>query len=326
MEKSKKLNILGQILIFLATIAWGTSFVILKNTIEEVPAFYVIGIRFLFAGIVLSLCFIKKLKKLDKKTFFSGAILGLFVMLAYLTQTIGLMHTTPGRNAFITSSYCIMCPFLIWIIFKSKPKLYNIISAVMCVVGIGFISLSGDNGGSVNIFLGDGMTLISAVFFAFQIIFNDIYQKKGHDTVLLLTIQFLTVGVLMLAVSALFELPFRGINDYVLNGEQILKILYLAVACTLFAQSAQMIGQKYTKPMQSSIILSMEAVFGMLFSVIMGEETLSVMLGVGFAIVFIAIMVSELKLDPLKLIKRQADYDKNNGIEKSDTKEGEENE
>jgi hypothetical protein len=30
------------------------------------------------------------------------------------------------------------------------------------------------------------------------------------------------------------------------------------------------------------------------------------MLGIGFAIVFIAIMVSELKLDPMKLLKRKA--------------------
>lgn len=304
--KSKKLNILGQLLLFLATLAWGTSFFILKETIKEVPAFYVIAIRFLFAGVVLLLIFVKKLKKLDKSTFIAGVVLGLTVAAAYMTQTIGLMNTTPGRNAFLTASYCVMCPFLMWFICKNRPKLYNVISAVICIVGIGLISLSGDSGTVGNIFLGDGLTLISAVFFALQIIFIDKFQKKGCDTLLTLIFEFLTVGVFFIISSLIFELPVNGIKGYALNLEQGLKIGYLAVMCTLFAQSAQMIGQKYTKPNQSAIILSLESVFGMLFSVMLGAEQLSIMLGIGFGVVFIAILISELKLDPVKLLARRA--------------------
>lgn len=305
MERTKKLNFIGQLLLFLATIAWGTSFFILKETIAEVPAFFVISIRFLFAGIVLALIFFKRLKNIDKNTFLAGIVLGMWVALAYMTQTIGLMHTTPGRNAFITSSYCVMCPFLIWVLFKKKPKAYNVISAVLCLVGIGFISFSNDGGTSGNFFLGDGLTLVSAVFFALQIIFNDKYQKLGRNTLFLLIVQFITVGVLFAVASLIFELPVREINGYALSTEQLLKIGYLTVACTLFAQSAQMIGQKFTKPNQSAIILSLEAVFGMLFSVIVGAEKLSILLCVGFTIVFIAIIISELKLDTVGLLKRK---------------------
>ena len=121
----------------------------------------------------------------------------------------------------------------------------------------------------------------------------------------LLIVQFITVGVLFAVASLIFELPVRGINGYALNTEQLLKIGYLTVACTLFAQSAQMIGQKFTKPNQSAIILSLEAVFGMLFSVIVGAEKLSTLLCVGFTIVFIAIIISELKLDTVGLLKRK---------------------
>ena len=108
MEKSKKLNLLGIILLFSATIAWGTSFFILKETIEQVPAFYVIAIRFLIAGLGLGLIFWKKTKSMDKKTFIRGLIIGAVLAGAYATQTIGLKYTSPGKNAFLTSSYCIM--------------------------------------------------------------------------------------------------------------------------------------------------------------------------------------------------------------------------
>ena len=305
MEKSKKFNLIGQILLLLATMVWGTSFVILKNTIAEVPAMYVIAIRFLFAGVVMLLVFFKKLKTLTKQTFLSGVIVGLFITGAYVTQTIGLMNTTPGRNAFLTSSYCVMCPFLMWACFKKKPKLKNVISATICIVGIGLISLSGEQSSGANLLLGDGLTLIAAVFFGLQIIFIDRFQNKGADSSMLLVFEFLTTGVAFAIISLIFELPVHGISGYALTTDQLLKIAYLAVMCTLFAQSAQMIGQKYTTANQSSIILSVEAVFGMLFSVLMGAEKLSVMLGVGFAVVFIAIMISEINFDNVNLIKRR---------------------
>ena len=134
MIKSKKMNLLGQFLLFTATLAWGTSFLILKETINEVPAFYVIAIRFLSAGLILLAVFFKRLKKLNKKTFLGGVVIGLSVTFAYVTQTLGLMNTTPGRNAFVTSSYCVMCPFLMWMMFKQKPKICHLISAVLCLV------------------------------------------------------------------------------------------------------------------------------------------------------------------------------------------------
>lgn len=305
MEKTKKLNIIGQLLLLAATVVWGTSFFILKETISEVPAFYVIAIRFIVAGLGLLLIFIKKLKGIDKKDILRGAFLGLCLAGAYVAQTIGLQHTTPGRNAFITSSYCVMCPFLTWLIFKKRPKLYNIISAVTCVIGIGFIALSGSKIGGNKTLFGDGLTLIGAVFFGLQIIFIDKFQKDGYDSFKLLVPEILTAGLFFLICSAVFELPMQGIGAYALNKEQLIKILYLTIACTLFAQSAQIIGQKFTTANQSAIILSLESVFGTFFSVLFADEQLTAWLIIGFIVVFIAILITELKIDPIKLLKKK---------------------
>ena len=310
MPSSKKLNLIGQFLLFTATLAWGTSFLILKETISQVPAFYVIALRFLFAGVVLALVFFKRFKKLDKKTFIAGVVIGLSVTAAYLAQTLGLTYTTPGRNAFVTSSYCVMCPFLMWAIFKQKPKLINVVSAVLCLLGIGLIALSGEGAGGADLLIGDGLTLIGALFFAFQIIFIFEFQKQGLDNVLMLIFNFLTVGVLFMICSLVFELPVRGISGYALNTEQLLRVGYLAVFCTLYAQSAQLIGQRFTTANQSAIILSLEAVFGMLFSVFFGAETLSITLGFGFAIVFIAIIISEVNIDVKKLLTKKLKREK----------------
>ena len=304
MERNKKLNLIGITLLFLATLAWGTSFIILKETISELPAFFVIAVRFLLASGGLALIFIKKMKGMTKSTFYCGAILGVILTLAYITQTIGLENTTPGRNAFLTSSYCVMVPFLLWLLFKKKPRLYHLISAVTCIVGIGLVALSNDSGTGENMLLGNALTIVGAVFFGLQIIFIEKFQEKGHDAVRLLIPELLTAGVLHVFLSLAFELPFKGIGAYALNLEQALKIGYLTLACTLFAQFAQITGQKFTSASQTSIILSLEGVFGVVFSVILGDERLSVPLVIGFAVIFIAVLISELKLDPVKLFKK----------------------
>ena len=303
MEKSKKLNLIGVLLLFSATIVWGSSFFILKSTIEHVPAFYVISIRFLIAGIGLGLIFWKKTRAMDKKTFWRGVIIGAVLAAAYATQTIGLKYTSPGKNAFLTSSYCIMCPFIVWLIYKVRPKLYHVVSAILCLIGIGLVCLSGVNEGIS--FLGDGLTLISAIFFALQIIFIDRYQGQGYDSIKMLIVEVVTVGVLIMFLSLIFELP-KGISTFALNGEQIWKILYLTMVCTLYAQFALIFGQRFTTVNEASIILCLESVFGTLFSIIFTGEYLSITVIIGFVVIFIAMMISELKLDLFEKFRRKS--------------------
>lgn len=304
MNISKKLNLIGQLLLVLATVAWGTSFFILKETIETVNELFVISIRFLISGVLLGVIFYKKFKKLSKTSMARGLILGIILSLAYVIQTYGLKLTTPSRNAFLTSSYCVMVPFIVWIMTRRAPKLYNVISAVLCLVGIGFVSFSSKLELGFEYLIGDMLTLVCAVFYGLQLIFIDKYQQSGEDNVTLLVIELLTVGIVCGALSLIVELPFRP-QGFILNLEQILKIGYLTIVCTLFAQLFLIYGQKHTTVNQSSIILSLEAVFGALFSVVLGNEKLTAGLIIGFVIIFVAMIINELKLDPLKLFNNK---------------------
>ena len=301
MLSDKKKGLLGQGMLFLATLLWGTSFLILKETIKELPMFFVIFIRFIVSGVVLGLIFIKRLKtKLTKPTFLHGVILGLFLALAYITQTFGLEMSTPSRNAFLTSSYCVMCPFFTWMVFKRKPKSYNLISAVACIVGIGLIALSGKNEQGANVLLGDGLTLIAAVCFGFQIIFIEMFRQKNDDPISILFTELITVGILFGVLCVVFEVPVNALNA-TLKSEHIWKLVYLTFACTVLPQTLQLFGQRYSSPNRAGIILSLEAVFGAAFSVALGGEKLNTPLIVGFVVVFVAILISELKPDFKKI-------------------------
>ena len=303
MTKERKLNLLGMAFLLGATLAWGSSFLILKNTIEQVPGFFVIAVRFLFATLIMFLIFFKKIIKMNKKTFICGLLLGFSTAFAYLVQTWGLKYTTPARNAFLTATYCVMCPFMYWLLFRLKPTRYNVFAAITCITGVGMISLLGGNGGTgENLLLGDGLTLISGVFYSLQIIFIDKFQKDGIDPMSLLVVEFLSVGVVLGLSWAIFELPTSGIQAIAnIGAKQWGSIIYLTLVCTLFAQFTQIVGQRFANPNQSAIILSLEAVFGAMFSVIFGTEKLTVFLVIGFILTFSSILINEYKLDPIKL-------------------------
>ena len=301
MEKKARLNLIGQLLLFAATIVWGTSFFILKETIATYPPMYVIGFRFFLSAIILFLIFIKRIIKLTKGALIRGIAVGLCIAAAYLTQTYGLAKTSPGTNAFLTSLYCVICPFLFWLFYRVKPKLYNLVSMVLCVIGLALVAFSGGEE-SENEFIGCVLTIVSAIFFALQIVFNDRFQKNNDDTFQLLFVQLLTVGVILLAISFIFELPLHGIESYLFKKEHLFNVIYLTLACTVFAQLAQILGQKYTQANQATIILSLEAVFGALFSVIFGAEELSLILFLGFVVIFISVLITELKVDFRKLL------------------------
>ena len=44
----------AKVLLLLTTIIWGSSFFILKNTLDEIPVFFLLSFRFLFSALLLA--------------------------------------------------------------------------------------------------------------------------------------------------------------------------------------------------------------------------------------------------------------------------------
>lgn len=291
----KKTQFYAKLALFLAAFIWGTSFVIMKNTVDIFPPSILLGIRFTIGTLLLSVIFYKKLKLLNKDYFIKGGIIGVMLFLAYFTQTLGLTDTTPGKNAFLTAAYCVIVPFLMWIFTKKKPDLYNITAAVLCLSGVGFVSLT--QGFSIS--FGDTFTLIGAFFYAAHMVVIAIFSKD-KDPVLLTILQFGTSAVLAWLV-ALFT---SKMPSYVPLAS-VFGILYLGIFCTGIAMLLQNIGQKFSDASSASIILSLEAVFGVLISILCGTENITFSMSLGFILIFTSVIISETKLN--FLLKKTSD-------------------
>lgn len=276
-------------MLFFATIIWGSSFFILKNSVDNFPTFYVLGVRFAIAVAVLGIVFFKKVITLNRTTIKKGVIIGLFLAIAYGLQTIGLKYSTPAKNAFLTSTYCVIVPFLSWILFRKKASVYNIVAGVLCIIGIGFVSLNAD----FKVGKGELLTLFSGVFFALQLIAISRFGKT-EDTIQLLIVELVFSMLIFFGISFITESKQYPIA---LSFNDMLPIIYLSVFATVFAQMLQMQGQRRTSENEASLILALEAVFGTVFSVIFYKELMTARLYIGFIIIFLALVISETRLE-----------------------------
>lgn len=285
MENGQKRGALAKAALLVATLIWGSTFIIFKDAMNGLPPLFILAFRYLVATVILSAVFFKKLRLINKTYLWQGAVLGVFLAAAYIFQTYGLQGTTPGKNAFLTAVYCVLVPFVSWAFFGSRPDRFNFLAAATCLAGIGFVSLDGDM--SVN--AGDWLTLVGGVFFALHIAFVARFNSD-KDAVTLTLVQFFTAGVICGAGSLCFETLPSSVPPAAWT-----EIIYLAVCGTAVAMLLQNVGQKYVSSSSAAIILSLEALFGVLFSVIFGYENLSVKLVIGFALIFFAIITSETK-------------------------------
>ncbi|WP_297720334.1 DMT family transporter [Intestinimonas sp.] len=292
MSEKTEVNVLAKFatpLIILATIIWGSSFVVMKSSVNVLPTFWLLAIRFSFAAIVLAVVFWKRWKVLDREYLIGGTVMGFCLFLAYAFQTFGLEQTTSGKNAFFTAVYCVIVPFLYWIIAKRRPDKYNVLAAFLCIAGIALVSITGDNASAFN--MGDVLTLVGGFFFACHIIAVSRYSE-GRDIFILTTLQFASFA-LFSWVGVLFTSPAP--DPSVFDSSLIFGLVYLVVFASCGALLFQNIGQKYTAPSTAAVLLSLEAPFGVLFSILFADERPTPLMFVGFALIFVAVVCSETK-------------------------------
>ena len=278
-----------KILIVIATAIWGVSFVFMKDAVSVLSPAWLLGIRFTCAGIILLLILRKRVAAGFNLRFLGmGVLLGVLDFSAFLTQTIGLQHTTPGINAFLTATYCVIVPFIWWLVARRRPTVFNIGAALLAVGGIWLVSVS-SSGEGLTMGFGEAMTLVGAFAFAAHIVAVSKCAQYA-DALALTAMQFISEGLLGL-VSGAITAPAPELSVFTPNI--IAQMAFLILLASIFCFGAQNLALAHVPPAQASLLLSLESVFGVLFSVFMTGEQVTLRLLFGFVLIFAAITVSE---------------------------------
>ena len=293
----KTMRFLAKPMLFAAAFIWGTSFFIMKNALDVMPVFFLLAIRFTAGAVLLSAVAWKKWKEFTVDYLWRGAVVGGFLFLAYSVQTFGLALTTPSKNAFLTAVYCVIVPFLTWAVVKRRPDRYHVASALLCVTGVGLVSLTEE----LTMNAGDLLTLLCALFYASHIVAVE-KVSPGKDITLLTIFQFAFAAVYAWICGACTEtFPAAALADPAV----LMPMAYLCVMATTVALLFQNVGQKYTEPASAALLLSLEAPFGVMFSVLFGAERPTPLMYLGFCVIFTAMVCSETQFKFLR--KRSAE-------------------
>ena len=279
-------------MLFAAAFIWGSSFFIMKNALDAMPVQYLLAIRFTMGAVLLALICGKRWKAMTADYLWRGAIIGGCLYLAYSIQTYGLALTTSSKNAFLTAVYCVLVPFFHWAVSRQRPDRYNILAAVLCIAGVGLVSLNGD----LTINTGDLLTLLCAVFYALHIVVTA-KVSPGKDIALLTVFQFAFAALFAWVGGALTEeFPAAALS----RPETLLPLAYLGIMATTVALLFQNVGMVWSDPSSAAVILSLESVFGVLCSVVFYGDPVTGRLLAGFGLIFLAVVCSETKFAFLK--------------------------
>ena len=273
-------------LLLLTALIWGSAFAVVKNTLDSFPTAAIIAMRYAIATLLTGIAFHKRLRGLTRGDVARGAMVGLLLAAAYIVQTIGLQFTTAGKNAFLTTVYVLLVPFGCRVLFGQRLRKANYFAAGLMLAGIGLLSLEGEIGG-LNV--GDALTLLCGALFAGHIIAVERCQRDT-DVYALIVLQFGFAALYALVYALLLE---RG-RPLDFNAGSVGGLLYLAIFSTTIAMSLQNIGQSMAPASHSAILLSLESVFGALFSCLLLGEPMTPKILAGFAVIFAALMVNEL--------------------------------
>lgn len=218
-----------------------------------------------------------------KRLLKAGVLCGIFMLIGTATQQIGLLTVSAGKSGFISSIYIVFTP-LFSVIVGSRVRRRTVFCIALAMMGFAVMSLKGGLGGAT---AGDWLTLVSAAGFAAQIVAVNCFVDSDN-AILISQAQFFFCGIAGLVIAMIAEGPTLAA---LLAGVPVL--LYQTFVPTAGGYTLQIIGQKYTDSSTAALIMSLEAVFAMIFGAIFLHELMSAREIAGAAIIFGATILGQ---------------------------------
>lgn len=273
-------------MLFLAPLIWGASFAVTKGSLDAIGPNWLLSYRFILAALFMTVLVWKQIRGMDRQTLRGGILTGVELYLVQFFQTVGMLYTTAGKSAFLTATYVVMTPFVVWIAFRQRPLKRQFAGGILSLIGVGLISLNHEG---VGMGKGEILTLIAGLVCAISYVHMKSAAQKTN-VVLLCWVQMITCSVLSTGVAAVTEKP-----AFALGAAGWGAVLFLGLISSGVSNIFQNAGLKYASASHASLVFALEAVFGVVFGVLLLHEPLEARMLAGSAIVFAAIVISREK-------------------------------
>lgn len=267
------------------TAIWGSTFILVKWTVESLGVYYFLFLRFTLASVLLILIFHRRILRTGRPTILASLALSCLMFIAFSTQTEGLKLTTASNSALITGLYMVLVPLFSLIYPRRRPDPLAIAGIALALPGM--ILLTQYSFAGVN--AGDMITLVTAFACAWHIILTGQFATE-HSIIPLVVFQFIFVSLFSLIATIV-----KG--EFTSDIPQIgwITIIITAVFATALAFTVQTAAQRIVNPTRTGIVFAMEAVFGALFGYLIGGELMTQASFFGACLMVAGMFVSEIR-------------------------------
>lgn len=278
-------------LLVLIAFIWGSTFVLVKEALNDASPLVLNSARMIVAAVLLATFYRKKIAVLTKPALTAGVLAGIFLFAGYAFQTSGLKLTTPSKSAFLTGTSSVLVPVALVAIWRVRIHMWRVVGIVLALTGLFLMTVPAGSGGLAdfaNVNLGDILTIGCAICFTFHVIFvGRASQRFPFEQVAFL--QVATAAILMTVSTPLLEHPYFHATPTVIAA-----ILITGILCTAVAFSIQSWAQQFTPATHTALIFTTEPVFAWLTSFIYLHEQLGLRAGAGALLILGGVLVSEL--------------------------------
>jgi drug/metabolite transporter (DMT)-like permease len=272
------------------TIAWGATFVLVKNALGGISPMLFLAARFGLAAVALAIIFFGPLRRSFSWTAVgAGALSGVFLFAGFAFQTYGLRLTSAPKSAFLTGMTSILAPFLAAVVYRIRPGVSEIAGVLVSVTGLACMTLEGPLG---SIASGDVLTLLGAAAFAANIV------TVGHFSESM-PVSVLTVAQIGAAALCACVLLPAETQRFEWRPAVIAAIAITGLLCTAVAFSLQTWAMQYATATRTAVIYMFEPVVAWITSWLIAGVGLSARATLGAALILLGIILVELK--PLRL-------------------------
>jgi drug/metabolite transporter (DMT)-like permease len=273
------------------TILWGSTFVVVKSSLDHSSVFLFLALRFTLAGLLMAAWRPRVFFSIEREEIFAGLRLGFFMFAGYAFQTAGLQYTSASNSGFVTGSSVVLVPLLFGIFWGHRLTSWVYAGALAAGFGLYYLTIPAEGVAHLN--RGDVLTFVAAASYAVHIILVSEYTKQ-HSASALSALQVIAcagMAWIMTGIAATIRWqPIRFEPSWLL----LAGVAVCAVFATALAFSIQLWAQQYTTPGHAAILFTLEPVFAVLTSYIFLGERLAARAIFGAAFVLAGILIAEL--------------------------------
>ncbi|HMR49468.1 MAG TPA: DMT family transporter [Arachnia sp.] len=267
--------------ILLVTAIWGSTFFIIKDAVALVDPVDFLAVRFAIGATLPAVVFHRTLRRLTLRQWGMGLALGGVYGLAQIAQTIGLRHTDASVSGFITGTYVVLTPVILWLFFKTRLNRGTWLAVALAAAGLAVLSITGfsASGG-----VGEFLTFVGAALYAVHIVVLDRWSR-AMDAMPLTVVQLIGVAVVVGVLGAPGGYRIPAVPS--VWGA----ILYTAILAGIVTMLLQTWAQRHISPTRVVLLMTFEPVFASAFAIWLGGEDLTARLLLGGCLILAATLL-----------------------------------